>query len=140
MLLARSLRSVSRCLSTSKSFAILGVETSCDDTAVGVVTSDGRVLSNTIHSQLAVHLKTGGIVPNVAGTLHSENIHCAVSEALQESRLTMNDISYVALTVGPGLAPCLKSGLVYAKHLCKEWRLVCTHSHREQGCVPLVWP
>ncbi|XP_048962487.1 tRNA N6-adenosine threonylcarbamoyltransferase, mitochondrial isoform X3 [Canis lupus dingo] len=83
---------------------ILGIETSCDDTAAAVVDESGKVWGEAIHSQTEVHLKTGGIVPPVAQQLHRENIQRIVKEALSTSKISPSELSAIATTVKPGLA------------------------------------
>ncbi|XP_037677656.1 probable tRNA N6-adenosine threonylcarbamoyltransferase, mitochondrial [Choloepus didactylus] len=83
---------------------VLGIETSCDDTAAAVVDETGNVLGEAIHSQTEVHLKTGGIIPPVAQQLHRENIQQIVQEALSASRVSPSELSAIATTIKPGLA------------------------------------
>ncbi|GAB5575825.1 probable tRNA N6-adenosine threonylcarbamoyltransferase [Prionailurus iriomotensis] len=89
---------------------VLGIETSCDDTAAAVVDETGNVLGEAIHSQTEVHLKTGGIVPPVAQQLHRENIQRIVQEALSTSKVSPSELSAIATTVKPGLALSLGVG------------------------------
>ena len=94
---------------------VLGIETSCDETAVAVV-EDGRILrSNVIASQTELHARYGGIVPEVASRQHIKDILPAVDRALAESGLTLDQIDVVAATYGPGLAGSLITGLNTAK-------------------------
>ena len=88
---------------TSKPYAVLGIETSCDDTAAAVVRSDGAILGESVKSQHEVHAKYGGIVPGLAKEAHELAIDAVVDEALQQAHLSMEDIGAVAATVGPGL-------------------------------------
>ncbi|XP_070331986.1 tRNA N6-adenosine threonylcarbamoyltransferase, mitochondrial isoform X2 [Odocoileus virginianus] len=83
---------------------VLGIETSCDDTAAAVVDEAGNVLGEAIHSQTEVHLKTGGIIPPVAQQLHRENIQRIVQEALSASEVSPSELSAIATTIKPGLA------------------------------------
>ncbi|XP_059558539.1 tRNA N6-adenosine threonylcarbamoyltransferase, mitochondrial isoform X2 [Myotis daubentonii] len=96
---------------------VLGIETSCDDTAAAVVDEAGNVLGEAIHSQTEVHLKTGGIVPPVAQQLHRENIQRIVQEALSASRVPPSELSAVATTTMPGLALSLGVGLSFSLQL-----------------------
>lgn len=66
-------------------------------------------------------LRTGGIVPHVAGQLHHQNLHSVTDAALERSGCGMQDVSVVAVTVGPGLSPCLKEGLAFAKQLAQNY-------------------
>ena len=96
---------------------ILGIESSCDETAAAIVTENG-VHSNVIASQLDVHAKYGGVVPELASREHLRAIVPVVREALELSRYTFADLSAVAVTSGPGLIGSLLVGLTYAKALC----------------------
>ena len=69
-------------------------------------------------------LRTGGIVPYVAGQLHHENLASVANAVLEKSGCGMEDVSAVAVTIGPGLAPCLKEGLVFAKNLSQKYKWV----------------
>ncbi len=96
---------------------ILGIESSCDETAAAVV-ADGRdVLSNVINSQIDLHKIYGGVVPEIASRKHIENISLVVDEALSKAGVTINDITAVAVTYGPGLVGALLVGVSYAKAL-----------------------
>ncbi|XP_023568058.1 probable tRNA N6-adenosine threonylcarbamoyltransferase, mitochondrial isoform X2 [Octodon degus] len=101
---------------------VLGIETSCDDTAAAVVDETGNVLGEAIHSQTEVHLKTGGIVPPVAQQLHRENIERIVQEALSASGISPGDLSAIATTIKPGLALSLGVGLSFSKQLVNQWK------------------
>nr|CAC14666.1 putative sialoglycoprotease type 2 [Homo sapiens] len=96
---------------------VLGIETSCDDTAAAVVDETGNVLGEAIHSQTEVHLKTGGIVPPAAQQLHRENIQRIVQEALSASGVSPSDLSAIATTIKPGLALSLGVGLSFSLQL-----------------------
>jgi N6-L-threonylcarbamoyladenine synthase len=93
----------------------LGIETSCDETAIGVV-KDGRVLANIVSSQVA-HTKFGGVVPELAARNHIKTIMTIVKLALEEAGLELSDIDLVAATRGPGLIGALLVGLAFAKSL-----------------------
>jgi N6-L-threonylcarbamoyladenine synthase len=94
---------------------ILGIETSCDETAAAVV-SDGRVIeSNVVASQVALHAQYGGVFPEVASREHVKAIYPTVQEALRQAHLEMQDIDAIAVTQGPGLAGSLVVGLNMAK-------------------------
>ncbi|XP_004452595.1 tRNA N6-adenosine threonylcarbamoyltransferase, mitochondrial isoform X2 [Dasypus novemcinctus] len=99
---------------------VLGIETSCDDTAAAVVDETGNVLGEAIHSQTEVHLKTGGIIPPVAQRLHRENIQRIVQEALATSRVSPSELSAIATTVKPGLALSLGVGLSFSLQLVDQ--------------------
>ena len=96
---------------------ILGIETSCDETAVGVVT-DGTILhSNTIASQVNIHAQYGGVVPELASRQHIRDISATISTGLASAGMQLQDIDVVAVTYGPGLAGALITGLNSAKAL-----------------------
>ena len=94
---------------------ILGIETSCDETAVGVVADGRRVLCNVISSQAALHAPYGGVVPEVASRQHVRDLVPALEKALADSGLALEDIDVVSATYGPGLAGSLITGLNSAK-------------------------
>lgn len=95
---------------------ILAIESSCDETAVAV-TEDGKLLANVVSSQVAVHVKYGGVMPEIASRLHTENITVCLKEALEQSHLRFEDMDAFAVTRGPGLIGCLHVGLQAAKTL-----------------------
>ncbi|MCX7635754.1 MAG: tRNA (adenosine(37)-N6)-threonylcarbamoyltransferase complex transferase subunit TsaD, partial [Syntrophales bacterium] len=96
---------------------VLGIETSCDETSAAVV-RDGRVLmSNIIASQIKIHGKYGGVVPEIASRKHIEAIGAVVLEALETARVSLDDIEGIAVTRGPGLVGSLLVGLTTAKAL-----------------------
>ena len=89
---------------------ILAIDTSCDETSICI--SDGRkILSNIISSQVELHKKWGGVVPDISRRAHEENIDQAILEAFKQARLQPADIDYFAATYGPGLAIALEVGL-----------------------------
>lgn len=106
----------------SKQIHILAIETSCDETAASVVTNGREVKSNVIYSQIAIHQKFGGVVPEVASRKHIEHIAEIVTQALEEAKLTPEDLDAVAVTKGPGLIGALLVGVSYAKALSFGWR------------------
>lgn len=101
----------------SKDIYILGIESSCDETAAAVVKNGREVLSNIISSQIVVHRKFGGVVPEIASRKHIENIMPVIDEALKQADKTLEDIDAVAVTYGPGLVGALLVGLSAAKSL-----------------------
>lgn len=96
---------------------ILGIETSCDETAAAVVVDGERELSNVVASQFDVHVHYGGVVPELASRQHLEAITPVVREALERAGMQYADLDAVAVTYGPGLVGCLLVGLTYAKGL-----------------------
>ncbi|KAF1334162.1 O-sialoglycoprotein endopeptidase, partial [Globisporangium splendens] len=98
---------------------ILGIETSCDDTAVAVLDRDGNVLSNVISSQWELNAKWKGIVPALAARAHQENLPHVIAASLEQSGLdSVEQLKAIAVTSGPGLSPCLDVGLIAARDLC----------------------
>ena len=94
---------------------ILGIETSCDETAAGIVDSAGRLHANVVASQADIHARYGGIVPEVASRQHIRDISPVVQAALEDARLDWGDLDAIAVTNGPGLAGSLMVGVNYAK-------------------------
>ncbi len=97
---------------------ILGIETSCDETAAAVVEDGTRILSSVVASQLDTHGKYGGVVPELASREHLRAIVPVVRSALEQARATLDDLAAVAVTEGPGLVGALLVGMTYAKSLC----------------------
>ncbi|KAJ2419068.1 Mitochondrial tRNAs modification protein, partial [Coemansia sp. RSA 2524] len=104
------------------SMRVLGIESSCDDTAAAVVTGDGRILSETNRHQYSVHEAHGGIVPGLAADQHLRNIPEVVRDTLAHANLTIHDIDAIAVTRGPGMPGGLTVGLAAAK------TLACVHN------------
>ena len=102
---------------------ILGIETSCDETAAALVTHDGRLRSNVVASQAELHSRYGGVVPEVASRRHLELAAPVVGEALERGGATLDDVDLVAVTHGPGLIGALLVGLSAAKALAWSRRI-----------------
>jgi N6-L-threonylcarbamoyladenine synthase len=102
---------------------ILGIETSCDETAVALVTQDGRILANVVSSQAELHARYGGVVPEVASRHHLELILPALRQALDDANVGLGDVERVAVTQGPGLIGALLIGVSAAKALAWSRRL-----------------
>ncbi|XP_013178192.1 PREDICTED: probable tRNA N6-adenosine threonylcarbamoyltransferase, mitochondrial [Papilio xuthus] len=100
---------------------ILGLETSCDDTGCAILNKTGELLAESLHSQNLMHLRHGGIIPDIARDLHSSSVEPVVSETLQQARVTMDDIAAIAVTLKPGLPLSLVVGMKYAKHLARKY-------------------
>lgn len=101
-----------------KDILILGIETSCDETAVAVVRNGREVMSNIISSQIDIHKLYGGVVPEIASRKHTEIINQVITEALETAGIGLDDISGVAVTYGPGLVGALLIGVAEAKAIC----------------------
>lgn len=96
---------------------ILGIESSCDETAVAIVKDKKEVLSSIVASQIDVHKEFGGVVPEVASRIHVENISYCIEQALAQANVTMDMVDAIAVTKGPGLIGCLHVGVQAAKTL-----------------------
>ena len=97
---------------------ILGIESSCDETAAAVVEDGSRILSSVVSSQLDVHGKYGGVVPELASREHLRAITAVVRQALQQAGVNWSDLGAVGVTQGPGLVGSLLVGMTYAKAIC----------------------
>ena len=102
---------------------ILGIETSCDETAAAVITQDGHIGSNVVSSQADLHARFGGVVPEVASRRHLELVTPVIREALGAAGATLDDIDCLAVTQGPGLIGALLVGLAAAKAIAWSRRL-----------------
>ena len=100
-----------------KDIITLGIESSCDETSVAVVKNGRDVLSNVINSQIKIHEKFGGVVPEIASRNHVEAISDVTKQALNDANVTFDDIDNIACTYGPGLVGALLVGVSYAKGL-----------------------
>lgn len=101
----------------NRDILILGIESSCDETAASVVRNGREVLSNVISSQIDLHTLYGGVVPEIASRKHVERINQVVEQALKEAEVTFDDITAIAVTYGPGLVGALLVGVAHAKAL-----------------------
>ncbi len=123
-----------------KDIIILGIESSCDETAAAVVKNGTEVLSNIINTQIEIHKKFGGVVPEVASRRHIENIDDVIDEALKEANVTFDDIDAIAVTYGPGLIGALLVGVSAAKALAfaLDKPLVPVHHIKGHICANFV--
>jgi len=94
----------------------LGIETSCDDTAVAIIEGDGKILSNVLTSQDVFHRDFGGIVPEIASRKHAELIGYTILEALKLASLSLDDINLISVTKGQGLLGLFLLGLKLLSH------------------------
>lgn len=94
---------------------VLGIETSCDETAAAVLQDGNQLLSNVIFDQIQIHGKYGGVVPELAGRSHIERIHLVITQSLESAGVTLDQIDLIAVTRGPGLVGALLVGLNTAK-------------------------
>ena len=104
-------------MSVKDNIITLGIESSCDETSVAVVKNGREVLSNVINSQIKIHEKYGGVVPEIASRNHIEAISGVTKQALEDAKITFEDIDIIACTCGPGLVGALLVGVSYAKAL-----------------------
>ncbi len=107
---------------------ILAIETSCDETAISIVECSGgfsrpkfKILSNIVSSQIKIHAKWGGVVPNLAKREHIKNLPIVLKKALVKAEINHKKIDLIAVTVGPGLEPALWTGINFAKELAEKW-------------------
>lgn len=103
---------------------ILAIETSCDETAASIIRGSGQnveILSNVVSSQIEIHKKYGGVVPEVAAREHVYNILPVIKEALEKANITKESLDYIAVTKGPGLITSLHCGVETAKALSITW-------------------
>lgn len=100
---------------------ILAIDTSCDDTSIAIVEGE-VVLVNVIASQVELHKQFGGVFPTVAKQAHQENLEPSLILALKRTGMTMDQIDAIGITVGPGLAPALEVGLIFAKKLAQNYQ------------------
>ena len=125
---------------------ILAIESSCDETAVAIIDGD-KLLCNVISSQVEVHRKYGGVMPEIASRLHAENITVCLKEALEQSKCSLEEIDAFAVTRGPGLIGCLHVGLQAAKTLAMLYNKplipvhhLCGHIYANEYAGEFIFP
>ncbi|MCD8149445.1 MAG: tRNA (adenosine(37)-N6)-threonylcarbamoyltransferase complex transferase subunit TsaD [Clostridiales bacterium] len=118
-----------------KEIKILAIETSCDETAASVVKNGREVLSNVISSQIALHTLYGGVVPEIASRKHIEKINPVIEEALKQANVTLDDITAIAVTYGPGLVGALLVGVAEAKAIAYARKLPLIGVHHIEGHI-----
>ena len=118
-----------------KDIVILGIESSCDETAASVVRNGREVLSNVISSQIALHTLYGGVVPEIASRKHIEKINVVIEEALAEAHMTLDDIDAIGVTYGPGLVGALLVGVSEAKAIAYAKNLPLIGVHHIEGHI-----
>ena len=118
---------------------ILGLETSCDETAAALVTDEGEIRANVVSSQADLHARYGGVVPEVASRRHLELVTPVVRTALEEAGATLDDVRRVAVTRGPGLIGALLVGLSAAKALAWARRLPLTPVDHLHGHIASLY-
>lgn len=118
---------------------VLGIETSCDETACAVVRDHREVCANVVRSQVALHAPYGGVVPEIAGRAHVEDIAAVVAMALREAGLTRRDLDLIAVTTRPGLIGALVIGVTAAKALAFAWDLPLVAVDHLHAHVAAAW-
>ncbi|NGZ97034.1 MAG: tRNA (adenosine(37)-N6)-threonylcarbamoyltransferase complex transferase subunit TsaD [Nitrospira sp. WS110] len=118
---------------------VLGIESSCDETAAAIIDHEGRVLSNVVSSQIGIHEKFGGIVPELAARAHLGLIDQVVEQALSQAHVSKCDLGAIAVTQGPGLAGALLVGTSYAKALSYGLSVPIVGVNHLQGHIASAW-
>jgi N6-L-threonylcarbamoyladenine synthase len=114
---------------------ILAIESSCDETSIAVLKNDTELLANIVSTQIAIHQKYGGVMPEIASRLHVENIGVVLKEALETAKIKMEDVSAIAVTSGPGLIGALHVGLQCAKTLALMYHKPLIPVHHLSGHI-----
>lgn len=114
---------------------ILGIESSCDETAAAVVKNGRDVLSNVINSQIDIHKRYGGVVPEIASRCHIDAVNAVIDEALEKAGVTFDDIDAIAVTYGPGLVGALLVGVSTAKALAYALKKPLINVHHIKGHI-----
>ncbi|XP_031269688.1 probable tRNA N6-adenosine threonylcarbamoyltransferase, mitochondrial isoform X2 [Pistacia vera] len=120
-------------MSSKDDLIVLGIETSCDDTAAAVVRGSGEILSQVVSSQADLLVQYGGVAPKMAEEAHSQAIDPVVQEALDKANLTERDLSAVAVTIGPGLSLCLRVGVQKARNIASRFNLPVVGVHHMEA-------
>ena len=118
-----------------KDILILGIESSCDETAASVVKNGRTVLSNVISSQIDIHKLYGGVVPEIASRKHIERINTVIETALSEAEVRLSDIDAIGVTYGPGLVGALLVGVAEAKAISYAAGIPLVGVHHIEGHV-----
>jgi N6-L-threonylcarbamoyladenine synthase len=113
----------------------LSIESSCDETSVAILRDGREVLSNIVSTQIDIHKKFGGVVPEIASREHISHISYVVEEALNEAGVTFKDIEYIGVTYGPGLVGALLVGVSYAKSLAYALNIPIVPTHHIEGHI-----
>ncbi len=116
-----------------KGWITMGIETSCDETAVSLMEDGRKVLSSVIASQIPEHRKFGGVVPEVASRHHLECIHQVVEEAMEQAGKTLEEVDQMAVTYGPGLVGALLVGVAYGKAMAYALEVPLNGVHHIEG-------
>ena len=119
----------------TKDILCLGIESSCDETSVAIVKNGRDVLSDVIATQIEIHKKYGGVVPEIASRNHVENISYVVNEALEKAEVTLSDVDVISCTYGPGLVGALLVGLSTAKAIAYASKKPLVGVHHIEGHI-----
>lgn len=126
---------------------LLAIESSCDETACAIIDEDMNILSSVVTSQIDVHSRFGGVIPEIASRMHVEQISTIVNEAIKESGYTVDDMDAIAYTIGPGLIGSLHIGGIAAKTLAFFYNKPLIGVHHLKGHIfinelikPLMYP
>ncbi len=125
-------------MTENNEITLLSIESSCDDTGIAIVRKNGKnthIIANKVESQVETHRKTGGVVPNIAGEMHTKALPILIDEAMKEANMTPDDISAIAVTVGPGLMPALLAGVHIAQEKAREWNKKIVPVHHLEGHI-----
>ena len=122
-------------MNKEKDIVVLGIESSCDETAAAVVVNGRNVRSNIISSQIALHTLYGGVVPEIASRKHIEKINQVIEEALKEAQMTLDDLDAIAVTYGPGLVGALLVGVAEAKAISYAKNIPLVGVHHIEGHI-----
>lgn len=124
---------------------ILGIETSCDETAVSVIKASGdlesldfKLLGSAINSQIEIHKEFGGVVPRLAKREHQKNLPIVLAQALRNAKIKETKIEMIAVTVGPGLEPALWVGIKFAEEFGKKWGIPVIGTNHMEGHIASV--
>lgn len=120
---------------SKKDILILGIESSCDETAASVVKNGREILSNVISSQIKLHTLYGGVVPEIASRKHIEKINQVIKQALEEAGVTLDDLDAIGVTYGPGLVGALLVGVAEAKAIAYAKKIPLVGVHHIEGHV-----
>lgn len=126
---------MSETMNTKKDIYILGIESSCDETAASVVKNGREVLSNVISSQIDLHTLYGGVVPEIASRKHIERINQVIEEVLITAHMTLDDLDAIGVTYGPGLVGALLVGVAEAKAISYAKKLPLVGVHHIEGHI-----
>lgn len=117
---------------------ILGIETSCDETSIAILKENNdkiQILANVVSSQIDIHKEFGGVVPEIASRYHLKNIGFVLDEAIEEAKISLNEINAIAVTYGPGLVGALLVGVSFAKALSYSLNIPLLPVHHIAGHI-----